>query len=1536
MGKAHFGHVLRCTATRCASGAWTIIGHLGLLALALLVALPVLSTSTLGQTVIYDFTMDTNPGWSTEGQWEFGPPQGNEGDPPAAHTGVNVYGYNLAGAYANNMPEYFLTTKALNFTGYTGVTLAFSRWLGVEAASYDHAQIQVSQNGTDWVTIWQHSGNTLEDTSWQAVSYDISAVADGQPVVYVRWGMGPTDGSIRYAGWNIDDVRFTGTSTDNLVVLPQDGLAGRGYEGGPFDPPSQAYTLSNLGTGPLDWTAAASESWFTVEPSSGTLAAGAGTSVTVSLTAAATALAPGNYLGSVTFQHVGGASLNRTVTLQVLAIPGVLEVEDSIAPIDDLLMPFGDLTVGLQQLAPLTIKNTDATHSLVISNIILHLYWEGFDNGLASGWEPDEPANWTVVAGEYRAQVDNDDVMTSTYGGHEWADLSVQAECRRAGSMLTGAGLALRASADFDAGGAGSAYMFQISTDGYFSVLKQVNGAAPELLQDWTFSPAIRSGVNVLLASAQGTSLRFYINGTPVWSGADTSLTSGRIGLLGSTYVGFATTHYFDNVAVGDPVLITGSLTADQQWYNEHPMTGGTLTTTSADWTRPFYPGGSEGRLKAAAVTLATQQQGAFRIEGVPTLPVVVPAGQQMSFNVVFDPPAPGAHQAVIRITSNDIDDPSVTVALTGEGLADPLSVVPGTGLAFSGHPNGPFTPASGSYQLSNISGSPVTWSATTTSWLEVSSSGGTLNPGAEATVVVTLKPGATPIIPGIYSGNVTFTDETTTVTHVRNVTLEVFTSAQLVVSPTSIAVTNIVEGTSTRTLHISNGAGADAKLSFSLTLRETAQAIFSASTQEAIELAPPPANFRRVPQAKYAPQELLVRFSSQLTHAQSLGVMQAMGVTELRRFKAVPGLALVKLPPKQDMDQALAAFSRTAGVISAEPNYLIKADQVFTPPPNDPYYLDGTLWGLRNTGQGGGTPGADVHVLDAWAVSHGGEVRVAVLDTGVDYNHPDLSANIWTNPGEIAGNNMDDDGNGYVDDVHGYDFVNRDGNPMDDNYHGTHVAGTIGAVGNNGLGVVGVCWQVKIIALKCLDAEGSGDTADAITAIGYAIDQGARVINASWGGGPYSSALQAAIAAAGSAGIAFVAAAGNDGADNDVTPHYPASYTLPNIIAVMATDRNDARSVWGGNASCFGLTSVDLGAPGTAISSTVLGSSYALANGTSMAAPYVSGACALLWSVNSSLTVADVKSALLSTVDPTLPGLCVSGGRLNIGRALGEVGVSWLTANPTSGTEILPGGSQDITLTFSAAGLAPGRYEAEIVIASNDREHPTTLVPVVLTVLRAQEYIFYNNSKWDGYDEAANAADDGAIAPDKRPLLPGQTATFANYTSYDKGINGIMIDLELPSDGGGTLSPADDFDFKVGNSNTPGTWVDASTLPTVTIRAGAGLSGSDRVTLIWPAGSIKKQWLQVTVLATANTGLPAPVVFYFGNAIGECGNSTADANVNVTDVVQTRANQSLATVPITSNYDYSRDGKVNVADVVLCRANQVLPSAALKLITVP
>ncbi|MFH0909528.1 MAG: Calx-beta domain-containing protein, partial [bacterium] len=268
--------------------------------------------------VIHSFPLDADPGWTTQGQWAFGVPQGLGGDPSSGHTGAHVYGYNLAGAYANGIPEYFLTTPALDCSGYENVTLSFRRWLGVESASYDHARVYASTNGTTWVTLWNHVSGSFQDTSWQAVSYDLSAIADDSPTVYLRWGMGSTDGSVTYSGWNIDDIELVGNLTDSLRVSPADDLRSTGYLGGPFNPSNNVYTLTNRGSTNLTWTAVCASNWISITPDSGTLSAGVTTDVTVAINANANGLGVGAYNATVAFCNgVSGMVRTRTVALTV-------------------------------------------------------------------------------------------------------------------------------------------------------------------------------------------------------------------------------------------------------------------------------------------------------------------------------------------------------------------------------------------------------------------------------------------------------------------------------------------------------------------------------------------------------------------------------------------------------------------------------------------------------------------------------------------------------------------------------------------------------------------------------------------------------------------------------------------------------------------------------------------------------------------------------------------------------------------------------------------------------------------------------------------------------------------------------------------------------------------------------------------------------------------------------------------------------------------------------------------------------------------
>jgi len=402
-------------------------------------------------------------------------------------------------------------------------------------------------------------------------------------------------------------------------------------------------------------------------------------------------------------------------------------------------------------------------------------------------------------------------------------------------------------------------------------------------------------------------------------------------------------------------------------------------------------------------------------------------------------------------------------------------------------------------------------------------------------------------------------------------------------------------------------------------------------------------------PNLRYDPSTLLVRFHPSQDATARAQLRGIVGLGKIREFTSVPRLELIDIAI-----DARAAIELLAPYVEyAEPNWV----QRHTGTANDTYFS--LQWGIHNTGQSiNGTTGiadADIDGTEAWDITTGDpNFVIANIDSGTDWDHPDLAANIWSNPGEIAGNGVDDDGNGYIDDVRGWDFYSNDANPDDSDGHGSHTAGTIGAVGNNGTGVAGVAWRCKIVPLRFLGPQG-GYTSDAILAVEYCTTNGIKVSNNSWGGGGYSSSLYNAINATKSIDHVFVAAAGNDWINNDVTPHYPSNYNLDNIISVAATDNRDAladESNWGSN---YGATSVDIGAPGVNIASTYMNGGYVWMGGTSMATPHVTGVVALVYGQNPGWSYSQVIDRILSTARPlpALAGKCTTGGMLNANDAL-------------------------------------------------------------------------------------------------------------------------------------------------------------------------------------------------------------------------------------------------------------------------------------------
>jgi len=532
------------------------------------------------------------------------------------------------------------------------------------------------------------------------------------------------------------------------------------------------------------------------------------------------------------------------------------------------------------------------------------------------------------------------------------------------------------------------------------------------------------------------------------------------------------------------------------------------------------------------------------------------------------------------------------------------------------------------------------------------------------------------------------------------------------------------------------------------------------------------------------------------------------MFTSHVVRGLGVEGALLIRVEQGVNVDMVTEWLGNDPHVAYYAPNGIVKTATTI---PDDTYFED-YLWSLNNTSQTGGTLDADIDAPEAWDITTGdSSLVIAVIDSGVDYTHPDLADNIWVNSDEIPDNGIDDDDNGFIDDIYGWDFCTMydgltDSDPMDENFHGTHVAGTIAAVGDNAMGVTGVAWHTQIMSIRFLDTFGDGYSSDAVAAVNYVTmmrrDHGVTItaINASWGGELNDPFLYDAIEASGEAGILFVTAAGNGGMDhigddNDMWPQYPASYDLDNIITVAATDHNDDLAVF----SNYGAITVDLGAPGVSILSTfpteVTGgmirerfstTHYETISGTSMATPHVSGVVALLYSLLPDSPYQRIRDAILDSVDPltSLDGITVTGGRLNAFGALQALGMQIVDSSPADG-EVIPDPVTDFTVTFSEPYLVSSIDAGDLVVNGVPADGYTltdayrvtfhyTTSPVVVqgpqsmglsagVILRERDS--QGNDAWSAefaYEEPS-AYDDAVTTNEDIPLLIPVTSLMAN-----------------------------------------------------------------------------------------------------------------------------------------------------------------------------
>ena len=471
-----------------------------------------------------------------------------------------------------------------------------------------------------------------------------------------------------------------------------------------------------------------------------------------------------------------------------------------------------------------------------------------------------------------------------------------------------------------------------------------------------------------------------------------------------------------------------------------------------------------------------------------------------------------------------------------------------------------------------------------------------------------------------------------------------------------------------------------------------------------------------------YKKNELFVKFkySSKASYKKiSQTVNRQIGATVIKEYSEVKGLQLVKIPVNISLKNAIAKYKKNSNVIYAEPNYAYIKNSI----PDDTYYNKGYQWGL-----------SQIDAADAWNISTGShKVIIAVIDSGIDLNHADLKANIWVNKGEKPGNGIDDDHNGYIDDVYGWNFIKNNNNIADDDGHGTHVAGIIAAVGNNSQGIAGVMWDATIMPLKFLNATGGGYVDDAVSAIRYATKMGANIISCSWGGNEYSQALKDAIDAS-SALVVCAAGNGNSGTNDDTSPIYPACFTSKNIISVAATDENDELTSF----SDYGVNSVDVAAPGSDILSTLPGSRYGYMQGTSMAVPYVTGLAGLIKSLRPDLTAIQIKYTILDNVDyiSSLAGKILTGGRINAFKALTNI-ITDSTA-PSISTN-LNGGSYYSPLNVSLTSSEPATIYYTLDGSNPTRDSPIYTGPISIKTSQIIKFMAVDTSGTLSYVYTSN-----------------------------------------------------------------------------------------------------------------------------------------------------------------------------------------------------
>ncbi|MHC4640861.1 MAG: S8 family serine peptidase [Planctomycetota bacterium] len=1172
---------------------------------------------------------------------------------------------------------------------------------------------------------------------------------DGQPIVQ-RDGYGPVvihemigRGHVvlighDYYSSNSSQDRIVGNAVlnlpllrDDLWVSPSQGLDFSGNKGGPFVPKSQSYTLTNVGADPVEWTATITQPWLSIEPNSGTLdphdSVGGGDSQVIVVSITADAnTLPPSDYNDVIMFTNLTSGYSEIRVVRLQIIPIPPEID-----IYDGIEPIDDLNMPFGDFI---VQRQSSTQQIMILNT-------SPDNSLIVS---------DISAPQALHRVFYDDFPTTLLNPGNWTGTSSVPTIDDVGLEEPSLPYSLRLNGDPN------------GRDAVESRVMDLSGLSGLELRYWWQ----RTGGGEHPEDGDDLIVDYWNGGS--WVELEHQLGSGP-----------DMSNYVESVVPLPPAA-----------YHENFRLRIRSIGGSGTWDDWFVDNVSI--------------QPVFRLEGLPDLPIVIPPVGSMNFNVIFEPTETREYEAVVVITSNDDDESEVEIQLSGSGIPDYLEVVPDEAFEFSGLFGGPFLPSSTPYFLSNNGPVAIGWSIElTVPWLDANRTNGSIKPGESTTVVVFPNSQANTLSAGKHFGQLIFTNITTGIFYNRTVILNVQAEPKVWVRPQFINITIPTGEVQIETLTIGNAGNGDLEfvlnsrgISFTPVSNNDSNMLSAEEVDDVNvgnESKPETSLILDVP---YAEGELLVRFASQEDAcepdvATAAILMNALGIgaTVEQEYSIVPDLCLIQLPDGMTVEEGITLLSESNDVLYVEPNYEVKALSII---PNDPRFNE--LWNMHNTGQTGGMADADIDAPEAWeiAVAGGNEVIVAVIDTGVDYLHPELAENMWVNEAEFNGTaGIDDDGNGYVDDIYGYNFAYYNSNPMDDAGHGSHVSGIIGAVGNNAVGVAGVCWNVKIMALKFLNSAGSGYTSEAISCVQYATLMGARVMNNSWGGGAYNTSLDDAIRAAGDAGILFIASAGNDwGNNNDLYPHYPSNYELDNVIAVLSTDYHDLIS----EHSNIGLTSVDLGAPGgdstNKILSCYMNGNYSSMYGTSMAAPHVSGACALAWSACPMLSHAEVKDMIMRTVDPlpTLTERCVSGGRLNVHSVILEARVTWMDILPDAG--IVPaGGAYDVNVIFDA-NRPVGTYEGQIIVSTNDPYTPEIFIPMTMTVEQVDYFAELFKFEYPFDPLAPNRND---TANRTLTLIPDGSGSY--YQACVTESTGFPVD----PDGGTDISFRDDDYIQVG-----------------------------------------------------------------------------------------------------------------------------------------